>query len=98
MPPAKAFVCARSGTLLPGYERASKRMFEDLHAAFSAGIDSFGSQIGTLVQEQMGAVNDAQSRLVSSAQDKLEAVVSESSQSMRCLLYTSPSPRDGLLS
>ena len=49
---AEAFKEAFASTLLPGYERASQKMFDDLHGAFQRGLDQFQQPLAAAVAEQ----------------------------------------------
>ena len=72
---SEAFKQAFATTLLPGYERASQKMFEDMHEAFKRGLDQFQQPLAASLAEQRQAA--------SAAQAQISQAVSESATTMR---------------
>ena len=71
---AEAFKEAFASTLLPGYERASQKMFDDLHGAFQRGLDQFQQPLAAVVAEQRHEVMAANAQLRQAAADSAAQV------------------------
>lgn len=81
-----AFKAQFASTLLPGYEKASKRMFEEMHSAFKRGIEEFQEPLSAQVQEHCALAASAQSQLLSDTRSELSALLRESESAVsRCV-------------